>query len=240
MADLGDSNSDGFWLLDKVIESEFGLKVTKYAIGSVIALITSVVVFAVLLWVGVGTTIDSVAAFIAGAVPNWVLNRRWAWERTEHKLDVTREVVGYTVVSLISLAAASAGTGWTHHWVNLHVRKGDGARVILVTGAYVLIQAILFFAKFVVYDRWVFTGESRFRKAIRARLARRNAARRDAQAVSPLNGRRLRSGGLAGGDDHWGNGSRALEGRGVEQERAPLGPDAGDAGVEVQLGPPPK
>jgi putative flippase GtrA len=175
VTEVDDEGPGGFWLLDRVIGSEFGLKVTKYAIGSVIALVTSVVVFALLLWAGVGTTADSVAAFLAGAIPNWILNRRWAWERSDQKLDVTREVVGYTLVSLVSLLAASAGTGWTHTWVDHHIRKGDGARVIVVTGAYVLVQAILFLGKFVVYDRWVFTGESRFRTAIRARLARRNA-----------------------------------------------------------------
>lgn len=172
MVDTDDAQTGSFWLLDRVIESEFGLKVTKYAIGSVVALATSVVVFALLLAVGVGTTVDSVAAFLAGAVPNWILNRRWAWERTDHKLDVVREVVGYTAVSLFSLAAASAGTGWTHSWVDHHLKAGSGARVVVVTGAYVLVQALLFFAKFVVYDRWVFTGESRFRAAIRARLGR--------------------------------------------------------------------
>jgi putative flippase GtrA len=172
-----EAETSGFWLVDRVIESEFGLKVTKYAVGSVIALATSVVVFALLLWAGVGTTVDSVAAFLAGAIPNWVLNRRWAWERTDQKIDVAREVVGYTVVSLVSLAAASAVTHWTHIWVDNNVKAGSGLRVIVVTGSYVLVQAVLFLAKFVIYDRWVFTGESRIRTAIRARLARRAAGR---------------------------------------------------------------
>ena len=178
MGDRDDAGTSGWWLLDRVIESEFGLKVSRYAIGSVVALATSVVVFAALLAIGVGTTACSVAAFLAGAVPNWVLNRRWAWQRGEHRLDVVREVLGYTVVSLVSLGASSAGTGWTHSWVTRHVRSGSGVAVALVTGSYVLVQALLFFAKFLVYDHWVFSGESRFRAAIRARLAR-VAAERD-------------------------------------------------------------
>jgi putative flippase GtrA len=163
-------------LIARLTGSEFGLKVTKYALGSVVALTTSVVVFALLLWAGVGTTIDSVAAFLAGAIPNWVLNRRWAWGRAEHKVDVAREVVGYGLVSLISLVAASAVTGWTHSWVDRHVRAGGGERVALVTGAYVLVQALLFFAKFLIYDRWVFNGESRIRAAIRAAIRARRSA----------------------------------------------------------------
>jgi putative flippase GtrA len=74
-------------LIARVTASEFGLKVTKYALGSVVALITSVIVFALLLSAGVGTTIDSAAAFLAGAIPNWVLNRHWAWDRADQKID---------------------------------------------------------------------------------------------------------------------------------------------------------
>jgi putative flippase GtrA len=218
-----DAETSGFWLVDRVIESEFGLKVTKYAVGSVIALTTSVVVFALLLWAGVGTTVDSVAAFLAGAIPNWVLNRRWAWERSEHKVDVAREVVGYTIVSLVSLAAASGVTHWTHIWVDKNVKAGSGLRVIVVTGSYVLVQAVLFLAKFVVYDRWVFTGESRIRTAIRARLARRGAGREKPADEGLADG---------GGCDHCGG--RTGEGGSVERQGAPLLPDAGHTGVEVQ------
>lgn len=155
-------------LVERLRQSPLGLKITKYAVGSVVALLTSVVVFALLLWVGVGTTADSVLAFVAGALPNWILNRRWAWQRNDEKLDFGREVVGYTVISVLSLLAASAGTGWTHAWVRQHVASGGGLRVALVTGSYVLVQGLLFAAKFLAYDRWVFTGQSRIRAAIRA------------------------------------------------------------------------
>jgi putative flippase GtrA len=154
-----------------VLESK---KITRYTLGSVVALLTSIVVFDLLLLAGVGTTVDSIVAFMAGAIPNWILNRRWAWERTG-KVEVSREVVGYVVVSVIAMAASSLATGFTHNWVNNHV--GHGFRLILVTGAYVLVQAILFIAKFVVYDRWVFAGRSRFRAALRSRHQVWTAAR---------------------------------------------------------------
>jgi putative flippase GtrA len=168
--------------LGRLRASRYLAKIMRYAIGSVIALGTSVVVFALLYWVGVhDTTIDSIAAFLAGAIPNWVLNRRWAWARTD-RIDVVREVVGYTIVSVIALVASSAGTGWmqrlvTHRGHLLYVAPGTGLRIILVTAAYVLVQALLFAAKFVVYDRWVFTGRSRFRAALRSRHQVWTAAR---------------------------------------------------------------
>ncbi|HET9073493.1 MAG TPA: GtrA family protein [Solirubrobacteraceae bacterium] len=164
-------------LYERLMASRFFGKIAKYSIGSALALATSTVVFEMLLLLGSNNTlVDSIAAFVAGAVPNWILNRRWAWERSG-EMDVIREVVGYTLVSLIALAASSVGTAWMQHYVQHHVSSGAGLRSLLVTGSYVFVQAVLFVAKFVVYDRWVFTGESRFRAAWRSRRQVLNAAR---------------------------------------------------------------
>ncbi|WP_249011328.1 GtrA family protein [Conexibacter sp. DBS9H8] len=164
-------------LYERLTSSRFFGKIAKYSIGSVIALGTSTVVFELLLLVGSNnTTIDSIAAFVAGAVPNWILNRRWAWQQTGD-MDVLREIVGYTIVSVIALAASSLGTGLMQDYVQGHVAANSGLRSLLVTGAYVLVQALLFVVKFVIYDRWVFTGESRFRAAWRSRRQVLKAAR---------------------------------------------------------------
>ncbi len=154
----------------RLARSRFAVKVTRYAIGSAVALLTSVIVFALLLDAGVGTTADSIVAFIAGALPNWILNRRWAWERTGD-MDVAREVVGYALISLVALLASSAGTGGMDAIVRHHLAHHPALRVLLVTLAYVVVQGLLFAAKFVAYDRWVFTESGRFRAALRARRA---------------------------------------------------------------------
>ena len=152
----------------RITESGFAGKVTRYALGSLVALLTSVIVFALLLLLGVNTTIDSVAAFLAGAIPNWILNRRWAWEMNG-RVEVVREVVGYVLVSATVLAASSLATGAMQHWVRHHITPNHGFRVLLVTGAYVFVQAVFFAVKFVIYDRWVFAGRSRLRAAVRSR-----------------------------------------------------------------------
>jgi putative flippase GtrA len=125
----------------------------------------------------VSTTSASIAAFFAGAIPNWILNRRWAWER-EGKVEIAREVVGYSSVSLLCVLASSFGTGWMNQQVQ-GIPTGHGIRVALVTGAYVFVQALLFAVKYVIYDRWVFAGRSRFRAALRLRHQVWSAARAD-------------------------------------------------------------
>ena len=151
-------------------------KLTKYALGSVIALGTSVVVFAVMDWLGVRTGIDSAAAFVAGAIPNWVLNRKWAWQMSG-RVEWLREIVAYTVISVLVWAASTWATGNTQNWASAHFAAGDGLRVIFTTAAYVVVQAVFFVVKFVIYDKWVFAGRSRFRAAFRSRAQVRSAAR---------------------------------------------------------------
>jgi putative flippase GtrA len=153
-------------------------KVTRYAIGSVIALVTSIVVFA-LMYVALGgkhTTICSIGAFLAGAVPNWILNRRWAW-KIKGEVEFLREIVAYIAISGVVLVASSLGTGAMQTWVKANVTPHHGIRVILVTGAYVFVQAVMFVVKFVIYEKWVFSGQSRLRAAVRSRHQVWTAAR---------------------------------------------------------------
>ncbi|MGI8715722.1 MAG: GtrA family protein [Solirubrobacteraceae bacterium] len=165
-------------LAQRFSRSAFAKKVTKYAIGSAIALATSVVVFALMYVVlgGKHTTICSIAAFVAGAIPNWILNRRWAW-KIEGQVAFLREIVAYIAISGVVLVASSLGTGVMQAWVKHHVTPHHGVRVILVTGAYVFVQAVLFAVKFVIYEHWVFAGRSRLRAAVRSRHQVWTAAR---------------------------------------------------------------
>ncbi len=162
-------------LYSRVRASAFAGKVTRYAIGSVIALATSIVVFALMYIAGAGTTACSVGAFIAGAIPNWILNRRWAW-KIRGEVEVLREIVAYLAISLIVLVASAAATGWTKHAVK-GLTHPHGLRVLIVTASYVAVQAVLFVAKFVVYEHWVFSGRSRLRAALRSRHQVWTAAR---------------------------------------------------------------
>lgn len=155
-------------LAQRFARTAFAAKLTKYAIGSLVALTTSVIVFAVMDWMGIRTGIDSAAAFVAGAIPNWVLNRRWAW-KMEGRVEFLREILAYTVISVLVWAASTWTTGHTQNWAHSHIPSGTGLQVIITTAAYVFVQAVFFGVKFVIYDKWVFGGKSRLRAALRSR-----------------------------------------------------------------------
>lgn len=133
------------------------IRLIRYSIGSVVAAVTSALAFAVCFHAGIATTPASLIAFFAGAIPNYILNRKWAWQRTG-SVDIWREVVLYGVVSAVSFIAAAAATGWAAHATrNI---TDDAEKTILVTGAYVATYAALFLAKFVCFDLVVFKDKA--------------------------------------------------------------------------------
>src|SRR5579875_2178365 len=153
-------------LYERFRQHPLSARVTRYTIGSIVAAATSAVVFALAYMAGAGTTTCSVLAFVAGAIPNWVLNRRWAWQ-VSGRIAVGREILAYVVISLLSLLATSAATAWTQHHVQ-GLPAHTGLRVALVTASYLAVFALLFVAKFAVYELWIFSGRSRVRAALRS------------------------------------------------------------------------
>lgn len=137
-----------------------------YAAGSVVAFVMGNIAFVALYLLGASTTVCSVGGFVAAAIPNWILNRRWAWQRNGTPA-FGREILGYIAVSIIVLVSTSAATGWTNShikWIPAHY----GLRALVVTAAYVAVTVVLFFAKYAIYNYWIFSDVSRVRAAVRS------------------------------------------------------------------------
>ena len=92
---------------------------TNSPISSLVAAGTSAVVLAVLYAMGVNTTLATVLAFFAGAIPNWSINRRWTW-KVAGRVALGREVVAYLVISGITLVLLSLATNGADSYVNAH------------------------------------------------------------------------------------------------------------------------
>jgi putative flippase GtrA len=153
--------------IDRLRHEILNRRIARFAIASVVAATTSAIVFAVLSVMGVSTTVCSITAFVAGAIPNWTMNRKWTW-KVEGSVAFGREVVAYVIVSASTLVALSLATGWTHRHVQ-GIPAGHGIRVILVTGSYFAVLALLYAVRFFLYERWIFSGRSRLRAALRSR-----------------------------------------------------------------------
>ena len=150
-------------------------RVTKFAIASLLAAGTSAVVFPILYVSGLHTTVCTVVAFFAGAIPNWTLNRRWTW-KVEGRVAFGREILAYLVISGSTLVLLSLATGLTNHLVK-GIAPGHGIRVVLVTASYFAVLALLYGVRFFLYEHWIFSGRSRIRAALRSRHQVWSAAR---------------------------------------------------------------
>jgi putative flippase GtrA len=159
----------------RITQSPLSARITRYTLGSVVAATTSAIVFAAMYVMGFGTTACSIVAFLAGAIPNWILNRRWAW-RVEGRVAFGREIVAYVIVSALTLIITSETTAWAQRHVQ-SIPAHHGIRVLLVTASYLAVFAVLFVARFAVYEVWIFSGRSRVRAAVRSRIQVRSAAR---------------------------------------------------------------
>jgi putative flippase GtrA len=152
-------------LWSRMTRTALSARFTKYALGSVVAFVVSNVAFAAFYVMSASTTACSVAGFIGGAIPNWILNRRWAWKRQGR--PPARQVIGYIGVSIVVLVTTSAATGWTNAQVQ-SIPPHHGVRLLIVTASYVAVTVVLFFAKFAIYYYWVFSERSRVRAAFRS------------------------------------------------------------------------
>jgi len=150
-------------------------RVARFAISSMVAAATSAVVFPILYVLGASTTACSITAFVAGAIPNWTLNRRWTW-MVKGRVAFGREVVAYVVISATTLVILSMVTEWTHDHVQ-SIQSGHGIRVALVTASYFAVLGALYSVRYFLYHHWIFSGRSRIRAALRSRHQVWTAAR---------------------------------------------------------------
>jgi putative flippase GtrA len=144
------------WLRPHLERHPLLRRVTGYSAGSVVAIVLSEAAFAASLgWGHTGTTVASAVGFIGGAVPNYILNRRWAW-RDRRGRDRRTEVTLYMVVALATFAVSAVVTHWAETAAR-HMTADAGWQVALTTGAYLVVSGVFFVLKFIIYETVVFT-----------------------------------------------------------------------------------
>lgn len=128
----------------------------RYTAASVIAGVISQLVFVVTYWFGAAPVVSSVVAFVAGAVPNYLMNRRWAWQRTDRPHPV-RETLPYAVIIVVTALTAILATTLADRWVVANVDSHE-LQVVLVAAAFLGTYGVMFVLKFVLFDRLIFAG----------------------------------------------------------------------------------
>jgi putative flippase GtrA len=144
------------WREHPLVRHPLVRRITGYSAGSVVAVILSEIAFAAAYgWGHSGTTLASAAGFVGGAVPNYILNRRWAW-RDRRGRSRRSEIALYMAVAVCSFAVSALVTHWAEGTAR-HLTAVRGWQVALITAAYLLVSAVFFVVKFVIYETVVFT-----------------------------------------------------------------------------------
>ena len=151
------------WL--RLTRTALSTRFTKYASGSVVAFISGNIVFALFYVMGASTTACSVAGFIAAAIPNWILNRRWAWQRQGRP---PARQIDRLYRGLDRRAGDHVGGDRLDQFPGAVDPAAEGLRLLIVTASYVAVTVVLFVAKFGIYEYWVFSERSRVRAAFRS------------------------------------------------------------------------
>lgn len=140
-------------MLQRLARSRPARMFTRFAAGSVVGAVSSQLTFVLLFGVlGASATVAGVAAFVAGAVPNFVIHRYWTWQRSG-RLEMRREVAPYLAVITVNGLVATGITAAADHLVGIgdHVLR-TGVLAVVFSASYVL----LFVLKFASLDRLVF------------------------------------------------------------------------------------
>ena len=127
-------------------------KLLRYFTGSVVSTVCSESVFVLLYGVlGVDTSRSSVLSWLAAAIPNFWLNRNWAWQRTGRP-SLRREILPYFAIIITTLMLATLLTHLADAW--LHDQGvSSSVRVTLVAGVFLGTYVVMFTLRFVLLER---------------------------------------------------------------------------------------
>ncbi len=129
----------------------------RYAAGSVVATVCSEVTFLLLYGPAHATpVVSSVFAWLAGAIPNYWLNRAWTWRR-RGRPSFRRELLPYIAIVLGTLLLATLATTAADK-ILTGDQTSSGVRVALVGGTFLGVYAAVFLVRFFLFDRLFRSG----------------------------------------------------------------------------------
>lgn len=131
-------------------------RLLRYAAGSVVATVCSeVALIAAYGLFDADAQAATVAGWVAGAIPNYVLNQRWAWRDRGKSDKPLTEAAWYWGVTAVTATLAILATSGVDAVVSPHITdRGD--RAVLLGGVYLAVYGVVFVVKYIIFDRWVF------------------------------------------------------------------------------------
>jgi len=127
-------------------------RVFRFGTNAIVATICSQTTFIVLYGpLGASTTVSSTLAWLAGAIPNYWLNRSWTWGR-RGRPSMRRELLPYAAIVLGTLVLAVVATGLGEALLQ-QTSVSRTAQTLLVWAIYFSVYVVMFGFRFLLFDR---------------------------------------------------------------------------------------
>jgi putative flippase GtrA len=145
-------------VLRRYARSRMARVFTRFAAGSAVATVCSQLTLLLLFGVGdVSAMVAGAAAFLAGAVPNFVIHRFWTWRRSG-RVQIRRELVPYlAVIAFNGLVAVGVTTGMDR--LVASSITSHALHTVALAVSFAASYLLLFVLKFALLDRLVFRSE---------------------------------------------------------------------------------
>lgn len=152
-------------MLRQLAQSRLARLFTRFAAGTAVSTACSQLTFVLLFGVlDASAAVSGAAAFLAGAIPNFLIHRFWTWRRSG-PVRMRRELIPYLAVIAFSGLMATAVTAGMDRLVGVTIAD-HALRTAVNAVVFSLSYLPLFVLKFALLDRLVFGAEP-------ARAARR-------------------------------------------------------------------
>lgn len=136
-------------------------RLVRYALGSAVCLGVSEASLAVLILLGMPAWGASLAASAVGVVPGYPLNRTWTFGR-RGRSSTWKEVLPYWASSLGTALGAAAAVRRADTWAGgVTPTDHDLLRSVVDMATYLAVYGCMWFARFLLMDRFLFTATSR-------------------------------------------------------------------------------
>jgi putative flippase GtrA len=133
-------------------------KILRYATISVVSTAISLSgLFVFYRWIGLDPTWSNILATCIATVPYYYLNRIWVFKKSGRS-HLTKEVLPFWTIAVVSLLLSTLAVKFAGSQV--HSISSKNVRGAILVAANFATYGILWIAKFVVFNRFLFKTES--------------------------------------------------------------------------------
>jgi putative flippase GtrA len=133
-------------------------KILRYGTISVVSTAISLSgLFVFYRWIGLSPTLSNILATCIATVPYYYLNRMWVFKKSGRS-HLTKEVLPFWTIAFVSLVLSTLAVKFAGSQV--HSISSKNVRGAILVGANFATYGILWIAKFIVFNRFLFNADS--------------------------------------------------------------------------------